>query len=400
MPDSLLKYYQLEQFNPVPINLDSPQAWLNHVRKRRNLYERHLGVPLYLLKDRPVLEFGCNSGENPLVMAAFGARVTLVEPNHQVHPGLRENFRRFGLESQLTDLVPQMMDRFNSMERYDLVIAEGFLNTLDHREEMIAHMVGFLTPQGRVVISWDDRYGSFLELMRQWLLRRTCRLAGVTDIHSAESLRLAQALFADDFGRLNASRPFAAWWKDSLVNPFVAAHYLWSFPEVLPLVENAGAEITGQSPLWYDGDRFSWYKDVAEGPTRHQKMLECWSRSLPFFLTGRNPSVARWPMADSRVFKAITDFTQVMCEQMDRPKGDTKPLIYPQVVEDYLLLTGDPFVVQFSLDLKNIFGPTEIQQSADLIKLYHQTRLVRNLWGCPCPYLSFRKMEKEGLLAG
>lgn len=65
--NSLLEYYRKNTFNPVPISVEDHEIWNDHVAKRRNLYERHLGIPLALLRDLAVIEFGCNSGENSLV---------------------------------------------------------------------------------------------------------------------------------------------------------------------------------------------------------------------------------------------------------------------------------------------------------------------------------------------
>src|SRR5438874_1781855 len=112
--DSLLAYYQQSKFNPVPVSLDTPQAWLSHCAKRRSLYERHLSIPLALIRDKTVLEFGCNTGENSLVLASLGAKLTLVEPNEQALEALRWNFKRFGLESQIAQVVPASINEFQS----------------------------------------------------------------------------------------------------------------------------------------------------------------------------------------------------------------------------------------------------------------------------------------------
>ena len=65
---TLVDYYRQNRFNPVPIDLGSPAAIAEHTAKRQNLYEWHLGIPLGLLRGQEVLEFGCNSGENALVL--------------------------------------------------------------------------------------------------------------------------------------------------------------------------------------------------------------------------------------------------------------------------------------------------------------------------------------------
>ena len=56
--NSLLEYYRKNTFNPVPISVEEHEIWNAHAAKRRNLYERHLGIPLPLLRDRAVIEFG------------------------------------------------------------------------------------------------------------------------------------------------------------------------------------------------------------------------------------------------------------------------------------------------------------------------------------------------------
>src|SRR4051794_27146734 len=91
-----LEYYTVNRIDPVPIALDSQSRWVAHASKRRNLYERHLAIPLSLLRGQHVLEFGCNSGENALVLAHAGATLTLVEPNASMHERLKSLFAAFG----------------------------------------------------------------------------------------------------------------------------------------------------------------------------------------------------------------------------------------------------------------------------------------------------------------
>ena len=85
LANTLTGYYQEHQFNPVLIRVEDSAVWRAHLAKRRNLYGRHLGIPLALLRSRPVLEFGPNSGENALVPALWGASLTLVELNDRTN---------------------------------------------------------------------------------------------------------------------------------------------------------------------------------------------------------------------------------------------------------------------------------------------------------------------------
>ena len=101
--NSLVNYYQENQFNPVHIPVEEKQEWETHIAKRSNLYEHHLKIPFSMLRGHSVIEFGCNSGENALVLGSIGAQLTLVEPNQQVTPRLEELFKKFKLESTYRD---------------------------------------------------------------------------------------------------------------------------------------------------------------------------------------------------------------------------------------------------------------------------------------------------------
>src|SRR5258708_38256004 len=159
---SLLSYYQAHQFNPVLIPLETKQQWQSHTQKRQNLYERFLSIPLSLLRGRSVIEFGCNSGENALVLAASGANLTLVEPNNQVLPRLQELFARFGLTRQIVRLANETFESFQTDQQFDLVIAEGFLYTLPNRQQLLAKLAKLVSPGGLLVISFNDRYGCLM----------------------------------------------------------------------------------------------------------------------------------------------------------------------------------------------------------------------------------------------
>src|SRR5207249_1652976 len=136
------------------------------------------------------------------------------------------------------------------------------------------------------VISFNDRYGGLLELLRRAFHFQACRLESVHDSFGEESLKLAQRLFAEDFARLNSSRKFEAWWRDNLVNPFYASRCLWSFPEILAIVEAAGCEFHSSSPVWARLEHYNWYKNVPDAARRRSLLLADWRTHLAYFLTG------------------------------------------------------------------------------------------------------------------
>lgn len=389
--ESLLNYYRDNTFNPVPIALEDKAAWELHFVKRRNLYERHLGIPLALLRDRSVLEFGCNSGENALVLASSGANLTLVEPNEQVLPRLRMLFEKFNLQERIVALRQEDMESFESDNSYELIIAEGFFSTLPNRDEMFKKVVGLLARGGLAVISFNDRYGSLLEFTRRVVLWRACQLAKIKDMHSQASLEMARQLYRQDFEQLNASRPFEAWWKDTLVNPFFAFPHLWSCGELLPLIKETGCEWYSFSPKWALTEHFRWYKNIVDAETRYRYLLDDYRRVFSFFLTGFYPlnekaEPAGYPAVDSvsGLIARISEYTLGSSSSIDK-------IEYPAPLDEYLKGYKDTRLKDFNSEMQRLYKALRSVPLKDLISTYVNTKYVRNLWGVPYHYICFSK---------
>ena len=109
---TLLDYYKRHKLNPVPLPIETESEWNDHIKRRKNLYERHLKIPVSFFSGKDVIEFGCNSGENSLYLAFLGAELTLVEPNEEVHPRLIKLFRKHNKENKIRELASLSINEF------------------------------------------------------------------------------------------------------------------------------------------------------------------------------------------------------------------------------------------------------------------------------------------------
>ena len=91
---SVLNYYKKNKFNPVPIKFSGNKNIINHYAKRQNLLENHLKIFLPFLKDKNILEFGCNGAENACLLAEYGANLYLVEPHKAIHKIIIDNISK------------------------------------------------------------------------------------------------------------------------------------------------------------------------------------------------------------------------------------------------------------------------------------------------------------------
>ncbi|MFX5521487.1 methyltransferase domain-containing protein, partial [Acinetobacter baumannii] len=89
-----------------------------------------------------------DTGENSIVFAQWGARVTLVEPNAEAHPYIRQYFSRFSLESNLTEIVTKSVLDCEPARQYDFVDAEGFIYTVQPTSAWVSKLHECLKPDG------------------------------------------------------------------------------------------------------------------------------------------------------------------------------------------------------------------------------------------------------------
>ncbi len=389
--DSLVSYYTNLRFNPVLIPVEEAAVWKSHFEKRRQLYERHLGLPLAYLEGASVLEFGPNSGENALLPALFGARLTLVEPNHQVLPRLRDLFNLFGVQGQIESVQCIGMDEFQTDRLFDLVVAEGFLFTLPNRDAMLRKMASLVRPGRYGVISYNDLCGGLLEYLRRAILFRCCELTGLTDLASATCLDLARSLYGDDFARLAASRKFEAWWCDQLVNPFCRSQHTWSLPDLLPILHEQDCEFHSTSPVWYSGDMFNWYKNVASMETRRQDVVACCTHHMAYFLTGLRPDGSRLPPSDETLIDDVVGLIKTLCDWVVQPGRTDKPVTYPSSLNRLLGESGDARLRTVNDEWKRIMNALN-EDSVEALKVsYLGSEITRTLWGTAYHYLCFQR---------
>ena len=395
--DKVSEYYKGQGFNPVPIDIEGEQGWRDQVKKRQNLYLRHLMLPLKIFKDASVIEFGCNSGENALYLASLGARLTLVEPNEQVLPRLNNLFRQFKLESQIKNLLNTDIEGYASSEKFDVVVAEGFLSMLDNGEESFLKICRYLKEDGIGIISFDDHYGSLLEFMRGLILKMSCQLKGLPpqEWDGKESLAVAKKLYEEDFRKINTSRPFEAWWQDALINPFYNSVYSWKFPRVVALLEEAGCEFYSSSPKWETVDDYFWYKNVLTSNERHQRLLDSWHENFSFFLLGNNARKDELRPADESIVQAASKFCMQIYESKTAKDLSQRTIDYPKELDQYLTKSGNEYLRGINEDLKRICQVMNNCSFEGLIKAYRQAQYFRSSWGAACSYVCFRKIDDK-----
>jgi len=385
---SVLNYYKSREFNPVPISLDTEKKWILHRKKRINLLQNHLCIPLHLLKDKHVLEFGCNSGENALVLADFGARLTLVEPNEQVIPRLKANFKAMNLEKQIHELSITGIEDYKIKESFDLVIAEGFLNTIRNRDELLEMLLGMCKKGGMVIINYDDRYGGYFELLKSCVLKTAWHSDSI-GFRSQSSLILAKQLFHKSFDLLNTSRPFEAWWEDQLVNPFASC--IWSLDEILKIAEKLNFSCYSNSPVLKNPNLFQWYKDVADASDQNSRIMQFWRESFAYILSGENDQWCNFIPAEKNVIQTLFDHTSTLANYIADDNAKEFTISFPSEIKKFFNSQVSQYFHTLSDELENLYSVLNHSSSKEIIEQYTNSSTLQKTWGTVLHYVCLMK---------
>ena len=384
---TVLKYYIQEKFNPVPITFSSKKNIEAHYEKRVNLVENHLKIPLALLKGKDVLEFGCNGGENACVLASYGANVYLVEPNKEMHKLIKNNFKKIKRLNNLKLLSKNSLEEFKNKKKFDLVIAEGFLNTLKKRDKYFKKISNFLKPKGILIINYDDVYGVLFEFLKSNLLLKSCKLNYV-NFRKEDSLNIAKNFFLKEFSKLKKSRDFLSWWKDQLVNPY--ASKTWKLEDILKLSNSSKLCLYSTSPIFDMSSHFQWYKNSnLKGKRVIDKnfyILESWKSNFLSFLFNKPHSQKK--KINNKVLIELEDFVNKLGRNIFF--GDLeKKIIKPINFLNYLSANNKKILSKEILKLINTLNNCKSQN--ELFNYYNSTSELKKTWGSVLHYIALIK---------
>ena len=387
--DSLVDYYNKHKLNPVPLPLDTDAEWEEHIAKRRNLYENHLKIPINIFNNKDVLEFGCNSGENALYLAYLDANLTLVEPNENVHDRLIKLFNRRRLQKQIFQLTSQTIEQYKSNIQYDFVIAEGFLNTLKKRDKALIKICDLIQPGGFGIVTEDDRYGCFVECIKQITLKRICELMEI-NFHSQESFKIAKILFEREYLKLKTPRPIVTWWKDAIVSPYNTGKFLWTFMDIIDIITNNNCEFCASSPNWTSIDKYQWYKNTKTVDDRVFSLRKDFNNSILYFLTGINNEQNELNEYDNKLIKKISIFIDKAAEYTTSDNM-SYTLLLPDDLTKLLRSQNNILFNSLSDDLENLFSNLSNNDPNNIIDTYLNTDILKSLWGNTMFFIAFKK---------
>ncbi|HDX6329077.1 TPA: methyltransferase domain-containing protein, partial [Campylobacter fetus] len=158
MENEFTQFYKEHNISPVSQDLSDINL---HLKRRANLYQM-LGIDKRLFKNRDVLEVGPGSGFNSICFCKWGANLDLVEPNDKGRKEISQNLN--GYKFRLYD---DFIENFVSSKKYDFVIAEGFLPSLNNSKDILSSLIKLVKKDGILVTTCIDEFSHFYEDLRR-----------------------------------------------------------------------------------------------------------------------------------------------------------------------------------------------------------------------------------------
>lgn len=253
MKNDFLEYYGKNHISPVGQDIEDIEL---HYERRKKLYQQ-CGIPLIAFRNAEILEVGPGGGYNTLSYFKWNAKhIDLVEANDKGIEDMLQLFRERNIPRGKYDIHKCRIEEYKTEKKYDIVIAEGFLQYLRNQWEVINRLQQLIAQDGIVVITCSDDVCMFVESMK--------RLIGVVltvDIPDYnQKVNYLEKFFRPQLKQLRGvSRSVREWVQDQILNPVEINGMELSLKQAIEFFED-GFEVLGSSPHMFTD--YSWYKDV------------------------------------------------------------------------------------------------------------------------------------------
>jgi SAM-dependent methyltransferase len=297
--EKMYEYYAAQDVQPTYADFSGDAELFKYAKLRDDVFFR-MSLPPALFRDKELLEFGPDTGENSLVFARWGARVTLVEPNKEAHPYIQRYFSKFDLESRLTEIIAKSVLDFKPARLYDIIDAEGFIYTVQPTGAWIAKLHECLRPDGFAIVTYNEKYGGFMELLLKAIYQTVVRGGSAPDVETAKRL------FLPKWDSIPHTRKIESWFMDVIQNPFVRKKYFIDPAELLREMHAGNFRLYSSWPNYKDVLAMSWIKGAYSAQSDNEAAIAYIEQSrLSHFLSTQCLLPAPMPAISSGLAKLV-----------------------------------------------------------------------------------------------
>ncbi len=251
--NDFLEYYGKYHISPVVQDISN---FNEHCLRRKKLY-RQLGMPFMLFENKEMLEVGPGRGYNSLVF--FEGKIKhldLVEANLKGIEDMRILFEQYKVSNEKYDIFESKIEDFNTEKKYDVVIAESFLQNLKNQQEVIDKLRSLTKEGGIIVVTCSDNICFYIEQIKRLIAHALSYQ--IEDYNEKEKYLIK--IFEPQLKKLRGfSRNIESWVQDQMLNPVAVNGTSLSLIEAIRMFGD-DCDVLSTAPRIFT--EYSWYKDI------------------------------------------------------------------------------------------------------------------------------------------
>lgn len=378
--ENLFDYYENKDIRPTYAAFKSLDQ-LNKYDKQRKDFFYKLNLPYTFFKDKNVIEFGPDTGENALVFARWGSRLCLVEPNLNAHNFINEYFKNFKLSDSIEKLIPQSLSDFKTVQKFDIVVAEGFIYTIKPTISWIKKAKECLNEDGLFIFSFYDYYGGYIELLQKAIYNIVNRSKQI----NINGIELAKSIFTNKWEGVGHTRSINSWFMDVIENPFVRLKY---FIDPITLMNEMfiyDMRLYSSWPISKYPYSVNWIKKNMTSETDLLQSIKFTSNKRLSHFLGYDSSIKTTEVISNNL-KKIIEITDNLIDNDSSPELDNIINLLKEIIE-FCKLDGSNSAHNEEFDILNmilsIFDLLKHNKITDLIKFCQNDKTFLNSWGAP-----------------
>lgn len=385
--EALYQYYSTQSVRPTYADFDGDAELSSYEALRKNVFYR-LMLPPAVFAGKRLLEFGPDTGENSLVFARWGARLTLVEPNTEAHPYIRRYFSKFGLDDHLDGVVAAGLLEFAAPNKFDMIDAEGFIYTIQPNSAWIKKTGECLVRDGFLIVSYMELYGGFMELLLKAIYKRVIR-----DQAYPAGIETAKLLFLPKWNSVQHTRKIDSWFMDVIENPFVRKKYFIDPVELLKDMHTGGFRLYSSWPNYRDALAMHWIKSPLDHEEEVRASIAFVEQSRLSHLLGRKcfmPSISQ-ELSDN--LASLVQMTDGLIDVCSQDAATAAEKCVGRI--DGLLGATDDKNLNAAREIlsmtQTVFQLMQMDEVDRLIEFCRKDKTFISTWGTPAHYAVFQR---------
>ena len=314
----------------------------------------------------------------------------MVEPIEDAHKYIRDYFSKYGYEESIINLYSESLLEFNTKEIFDIVVAEGFIYTIQPTISWIKKVKEFLSNDGLFILSFYDLYGGFFELLQKAIYNSVKRNGNF-----GEGINTVKNLFLNKWNSVTHTRSIDSWFMDVMENPFVRLKYFIDPVDLLKDMHENQMKNFSAWPVYRNPHSVDWIKKPFTKEEELSSSIKFIHQNRLSHFLGNKCLLTFNNDAISVQLKSIIEITDDLIDHTS-PGNCLKAInLLKEIkisIQSNIILTDDKIKINGLLDMIIIvFELLKNENFKDLIKFCQTNKDFIDTWGSPNHNVIFQK---------